>query len=385
MKVLVITNLFPNRKQPNQGTFNRQKVSELAKICDLKVVAPLSWFPGLKRRSSSGIKESELIDNVEVFHPRYLSIPGSFRFLYGYLFYWSLKSVVKRIYHDFPFDLIYVLWAYPDGFGTYLIGRLLDKPVFIECLGSDINVFTRSFLRRFLICRALKGCSRVITVSQDLKNKLVRLGVPGKKVTVVINGVDTGLFHPTEKRSSRDKLNLGLEEKIVLFCGNLVEIKGVEYLVEAFSTIAQTEPLAHLYLVGEGYLKEKLVSLAQKSFASEKIHFMGRVEHRQIAMWMNCCDVFCLPSLDEGCPNVVIEALACGKPVVASRVGGIPELIDSEDYGILVEPEDSRQLASALAVSLNKNWNGEIIAAKYRNRSWAQSAKEVFDLFKDIK
>ena len=147
MRVLVITNLFPNKFEPERATYNRQQISMLSKLCHLKVVAPVSWFP-LKRffeknTVSSQIPKKETIDGIETFHPRYFTIPKVGRSLYGFLFFLSVLIPVLRIYNTFKFDIIFATWAYPDSFAAVLLSKLLNKPIITKVHGTDINEYTR--------------------------------------------------------------------------------------------------------------------------------------------------------------------------------------------------------------------------------------------------
>lgn len=366
MKVLVITNLFPNALEPVRGAFNRQQVIELSKLCELKVIAPLPLHYDKR------IPDTEVIDDIAVCHPRYFMTPKIGRSLYGYFFYLSLVRKVKALQKSFDFDMIYATWAYPDGFGSYLIAKALKKPIVIKVHGSDINIYTKYFLRRKLIVHALKNSNAVIAVSNALKDSLVSLGVPQNHVVVVPNGINTDVFKPLPQTKCREELGLPAGRKIVLFIGNLVPVKGVSYLIEAFTQLVGSSDVM-LVILGDGNQKEELIGKADALHLKERVVFMGRQPHDRIPLWMNACDIFCLPSMNEGCPNVILEALACGKQVVATKVGGIPEIITSEEQGVLVPPGNADALANALEQALRK-------PARSRAEkmiSWQENARRV--------
>lgn len=368
MKILAITNLFPNSKEPTRGMYNKQQFLELAKLCELKVVAPVPWY------SNHEIAEKEEIDGIDVFHPRYFMIPKVGRSLYGLFFYLSLKGFVKKIRKDFNFDLIFATWAYPDGFGSFLIAKLFKKPVVIKVHGSDINLHTKYFLRRKMISYALRNSDKVIAVSNALMERMVEIGVPRNKINVIPNGIDPTLFFPMDKAECRAKLGLPIENKVVIFVGNLVSVKGVENLLEAISIISEEKESPHLVIVGDGkqedYLKKKSGALR----IQDKVYFVGRKAHAEIPIWLNAADVLCLPSLNEGCPNVALEAMACGRPVVASKVGGLTDIIASTEAGILVEPKNSDALTQGLIKALDKSWDSRVIKEEAVKFSWKDSA-----------
>ena len=379
MKILVITNLFPNSAEPERGIFSKLAISALAVHGQLKVMAPLPWRPCLR------IPRREFINGIDVFHPRFFMIPKVGRSLYGLFWFLSLIGKVRRLQRTFDFDIMYVQWAYPDAFGSYLISKVLRKPIVIKVVGSDINHHTQFFLRRKMIALALKGSQKVIAVSAALADKVVKLGVLRENVLVLPSGIDLDQFKSRDIHDSRSALKLAKDGKIILFVGNLLEVKGVSYLIEAFGFLAQERPLLRLVLVGNGHLSSVLARQTERLNLSDRIHFAGQQPHDKIPLWLGACDLLCLPSLNEGTPNIILEALACGKPVVATHVGGIPDIIQSSDLGILVEPQNSEALGSALKAALDSPWDPETLrkrAAEYG--SWSGHANTVYSLLLEV-
>ncbi len=388
MKVLVITNLFPNKSEPTRGVYNKQLVAELAGLCDLKVIAPLPWVPRgaifLKSIAHRDIPEKETIDGIEVFHPQYFMIPKFGRVMYGFYFFLSLYGKIKEVRSDFKFDLIFAPWVFPDGVGSFFIARMLKVPIIIEALGSDINIFTRFILRRKIISYVLQRSAKVIAVSNELKNVIIKIGVPAKNVEVVTNGVNTNLFCKMDKTLARERLNLTQDVKIILFVGNLVPVKGIEYLMDSYNIVAADNKNIRLVIIGDGFLKSLLLKKVSDFKLEKKMVFCGKMPHEDIPMWMNGCDVLCLPSLDEGYPNVILEAMACGIPIVATRVGGIPEMVNLYESAELVDPKDINQLSAALEKAIRKVEIQKKDSDKISAKSWNDAAKEIFFEFKKI-
>jgi glycosyltransferase involved in cell wall biosynthesis len=354
------------------------------KKCEVKVVAPLPWSPPFKIKDEwykfSKVPEQEIISGIDVFHPRYFMIPKIGRFLYPFYFFLSLYRKVKKIHEIFPYDVIYAPWIYPDGVGSFMLAKALNKPVVLGALGTDINEYTKYFIRRKLIAYALKNSDGVIAVSRALKARMAEIGAPADAITVVPNGVDTGLFKPLDQPKARDLLNIPHDNKVILFVGRFVPVKGLDGLIEAFAILCKTMKSLTLVLVGNGEceagLKEKALNLG----VSGNVMFIGNQPYEKINQWMNACDVFCLPSINEGSPNVLLEALSCGKPVVASRVGGIPDIITSEEYGLLVPVKDTDSLAKALAKALTeKKWSKEVIRKNNNLISWENNANMIYN------
>lgn len=388
MKILVITSLFPNTMEPEKGMYNKQQILELSKLCELKVVAPVPWSPNINIRQQwnlfSRVSQKGSIDGVEVFHPRYFITPKIGRSFYAFLFYISLYRNIKVIYKFFKFDLIYAPWVYPDGVGSYYIAKKINIPIVTGVLGSDVNVYANYFFRKKIIADALKNSQLVIAVSSALKDKVLSLGVSQDKVKVILNGINSNLFKPCDQEEIKNKLNLSKEKKYILFIGNLYAIKGVEFLIESFKNISFNNKNIELLIIGDGDLKEQLIRKVNYLEIRDKVSFLGRKPHNELPDWINCCDVFCLPSIHEGCPNVVLESLACGKPVVASNVGGIPELITSDEYGFLVASGNCKELTAAIQIALEKKWNPELLRKKVADFTWENNAKVLYQEFNKI-
>lgn len=382
-RVLFISSHFPNRTQPERATYNRQQISHLAKLCEVKVVAPYAYFPLLKYGNKGArlqdIPHREIIEGVEVFHPPYFYTPKFFPSLYGIFYFLSILNPVKRIYRRFPFEVIYTNWLYPDSFAAMLIARYFRKN-FVSCaLGSDVNLYMKYPLRKRMILTTIKNSYKALCVSEDLKRKLIKQGISSEHIEVLYDGVDSQLFTPQDRSLARKKLGINPKGKIILYVGNLEPWKGPEYLLEAFSLIPQRNNLS-LFFVGDGPERKKLEKFVRERKIS-RVHFAGKKSHTIIPLWMNACDVLCIPSLTEGVPNVMLEAWACGKPVIASRVGGIPELMH-EEVGIMVPPGNPRAIADALEKGLSKRWDEGKIREYALKFSWEENALRLFQILK---
>ena len=372
--------------------YNLQEFTELASQCEVKVIAPVPWTtPFGKRGVLASIPEKEFIntsdDAIEVFHPRHLVIPKFGRSLYGLLLSIPLFLLVRRLRKKCDVDALFAAWADPDGVATALVSKLIGKPFIIKVLGSDINELLDNRFRRRAIRYALKSANKVIAVSNPLKQKVVEMGIPECKIEVHPNAVDMRKFCPVDKISTREKLGLPLDRPVILFVGNLVPVKGLNYLLEAFQNLISSEngKMPILLIVGDGSQKKELQSMAQNYQILEHVFFVGAKPHGDIPLWMNACDIFCLPSLNEGMPNVILEALACGKPVVASAVGGIPEMLTHSENGLLVPPAKPVELSEAIRSALNANWNSAKISKSVEHLSWKKNAQAIMNILSEAK
>ncbi len=379
MNVLAFTSLYPNNVWPNHGVFVKERVARFtaAGACGVKVVAPVPYFPPVKlghRWLYSQVARHEVRDDIDVYHPRYAMIPKVAMAAQGITLGLSLVPFVRDLQRRFDFDVIDAHYVYPDGFAAVVLGRIFKKPVVVSARGSDINLFRTFPVIRQLLRATLKKADGVIAVSAGLKDAITRLGVPAPKVTVVTNGVDVAKFAP----SSRDlaRLTLGLaRRRTFLSVGNLKPVKGFDLLVKAFARVLaeSADKDLGLVIVGDGPARKPLERLISSLGLDAHVRLAGNVPNDALHVWYSAADVFCLASESEGWPNVVLEALACGTPVVAPAVGGIPEIIGSDSLGILAERTEA-DLARAMARALTTSWRPAALVSYAAAHDWDRVA-----------
>lgn len=384
MKILTLSTVFPNSKHPNLGVFVRERMLNVAKHAEIKVVAPVPWFPFsslLKPGYRPSVPRVELQDGIEIFHPRFFSFPGIFKSLDGFLLFVSLILPLIRIKKEFAFDIIDSHFAYPEGFGATLLGRIFKRPVTITLRGTIVPL-SRITLRRVQIVYALKNADKIFSVSDSLKNKAVSLGIQPDKIIVIPNGVDNTKFYPMDKGELREALSLPADAKIIISVGALVKRKGFHRVINLLpDIIKQCGNLLYVIVGGpsvEGDFSPHLRRLVSRLGLENNVVFTGMLDHVQIREWLNASDIFCLATSNEGWANVFFEAMACGKPVVATRVGGNEEVIKNQDYGILVDANDNKQLASAILQALDKNWDTDKITSYASIHDWGKVGDTVY-------
>jgi teichuronic acid biosynthesis glycosyltransferase TuaC len=273
-------------------------------------------------------------------------------------------------------------WAYPDGCAAVLAARAAGKPCVVKVHGSDVNVVLRTRAARAVASRILPRADAVIAVSRPLAKELVSLGVPRERVHLVLNGVDASRFHPRDRSATRRELGVAEDERLVLFVGRLEPQKGIGELLEAFEQLRARVPRATLALVGHGVATEEVRARVERWGPGGAL-MLGARPPGEVAAWMGACDVLTLPSWAEGTPNVVLEALASGRPVVATRVGGIPDVLRDERSGIVVPPRSAGALAGALHDALERPWDEAAIRACGPG-SWGESAKGVANVLEQV-
>ncbi|HXD86138.1 MAG TPA: glycosyltransferase [Urbifossiella sp.] len=382
MRILTVTNLYPNPFQPQRATFNREQVKALAREHDVSVISPIAWTDELaaRRRGAAALPRNRMMewDGVPVKYPRSLFTPRILRRLYGHFYYLSVRKTLLREIESFRPDVLYVSWAYPDGWAAVKIGRRAKLPVVLAVLGSDIRLLAPGSGRMKGTVHALRRADRVVAVSRDLANKVVELGAESSRVHLVYTGVDKDRFCPGDRRAARKRLGLHETRTALLFVGNLYPVKGPDILLEACTALARQGIPFDLHIVGDGKLRGKLEQQARLGGIEHSVRFHGSIPHDQLPDWFRAADLLVLPSRSEGVPNVLLEAASCGIPFVASDVGGVAEVAHL-GASRLVPPENPAALAEAIAAQIAAprafTKSGDVA------RSHAEAARELASVF----
>ena len=387
MNLLLISNLFPTPSDPERGVFTLQLVKRLRKFCKVTVVCPLPWFPSRgplakleAYREYSGIPPKYEIDGVEVYAPRYLLLPKVSSRLHANLMYLALRRLIPALHRKIGFDLINSHWLYPDGVAANRLARSLGIPHVPTGLGCDINRDLYDDRKRNQVIEVVETAAALIVVSRDLQHELEKNDVALPSTSVIANGVDFEKFGVLPRAQCRSQLGITATAPVYLFVGRLSEEKGLSSLLEAGARVAATGQDFELYLVGDGPQRDELQNLAAGLGIRDRVHFTGKVDHDEVGTWMGAADFFCLPSLREGCPNVMLEALGSGRPVLASRVGAIPDIVN-KDTGILFTPTDVNSISQAMQEAIVRDWNPDTIHQSISGLSWEATAQKYFAVF----
>ncbi len=333
-------------------------------------VVPWRYGRPLGRARSSEIAHHEVMDGLAIHHPRFVTLPGLAPLNVGLMGASLLPQLLRRRLQGRTYDVILGAYAYPDGCAAVVLAKALGLPVVVKCHGSDLNRVPQQAILRSQLSALLPRADRVVVVSKKLGKTAQELGVPESKIDLVYNGIDRERFCIRDRAEARDRLSLPKDAPIVLYVGTLAEHKGAQDLLDAAAQLAQQRPEVRIAFIGDGPLAD---TVAQ---AQPNIIALGRKDHAEVAAYMNACDLLCLPSWDEGMPNVVREAHASGRPVVATDVGGIPEAVHQEGLGRLVPVRDPGCLVQALIAQIDAPAVApERIAALAEVPTWPQSAE----------
>jgi teichuronic acid biosynthesis glycosyltransferase TuaC len=384
MRVLVLSSTFPNAQQPTRGVFVQHRIRRLAKRCELVVVAPLPWFPMNRwlRGERDAVAHVEDQAGLRVYHPRFFSLPRYGKCLDGALYFLSLMRFVARLRRKFPFEVIDAHFAFPDGLAATLLAKVFGCPVVITLRGSIVRL-SGYRLHRPQLRWALRHADRVTAVSESLKKVAIRLGTPAERVRVIPNGVDPTVFSPMAQPEARRLCGLPATATILLTVAGVYEGKGQHTVVEVLPSLAARYPKVLYVMVGnprpgETY-QRRLQGAIRKLGLDGHILFAGPRSQAELRRWFSAADVSVLATQSEGWPNVLLESLACGTPVVATDVGGAPEIVRHGQDGFLVPHGDAITLRDTLGRALEQPWDRHAIVHHAQRFGWTESVEQALD------
>jgi teichuronic acid biosynthesis glycosyltransferase TuaC len=367
MRVLVLTSLYSTPSQPARSPPNARIVHAMKQHAQVRVVAPVPYYPPLLALGRRHLEEVmrvpdvELdVDGEEVLHPRYAHIPKLGRSFYPSLYALSLFEVIAREVASFRPNVLMSAWAFPDGVAAAVLAKLFGLPSVLRVMGSDVNTLDERPTRRIQVAWALRNVTRVVAVSAALKARCGSLVGASDHIDVIPTGVDTRIFFPTDRAHARKHIGLSDLGRLIVVPARLSPEKGLSDFIEAF---ARLDGDVVAVVLGEGPEERSLRAQTERLGIEKRVIFAGFRRSDEMRLFYSAADLVCLPSTEEGWPNVLIESFACGCPWVASNVGGVPEILNvASAGGLLAAPSDPTDLARALRAGLERSWDREEIA-----------------------
>lgn len=349
-----------------------------------RVVAPVPWFPFRSKTFGrysvySSVPRREVRSEVMVYHPKYPVLPKVGMSISPVLLAMFTYRVLQKIQRGgYDFDIIDSHYFYPDGVAAVMLGKWLDKPVMITARGSDINLISKYYIPRKLIQWAARNARQIATVSQSLKDNLAELGVDKSRINVFRNGVDLTKFRPLDRDVIRNEM--GLTKFTILSVGNLIELKGHHLIIEAMMNLPDVE----LIIVGEGEMRNRLETMASDYGVDDRVSFMGNVSQSELCKLYNSADVLVLASSREGMANVLLEAMACGTPVIATDAGGNREVIQGSNAGLIISVRCSEAIVSSIGQLKKQYPPRRSIREHAETLSWDDTSTSIKSCFNSI-
>jgi len=365
-KLTLFTSLYPNPWKPTQATFNFQQYEKLSEDYDLLVLVPVPWLLWFKNLRMILFRESyqKAIYFPFFYFPKFLTRYNSIFLLISIFI--SIIPLVKIARSK----KVVASFALPDGVACAFLTKIFSFKLYIQCLGSDVNFHSQDKFKRKLLGWSFSKATATITVSKALEEKVLTI-TPNAIVKTIYNGVNFDKFKI--KAVTTEKSNN------IIFIGNIIKTKGIVELVDAAKTLLDNNKNLSFHIVGEGIEKLKLEQSIATLGLSSSIKFYGAINHDQISNLLHDADLLVLPSYREGVPNVIMEALACGLPVVATKVGGIPEVVNSSN-GILLDSYRVEDIVSGIEQCLDRIWKPDQIRESISSYTWENNTKQLANI-----
>ncbi len=383
IRVLILSEFYPHVAQPQEGIFVREQLRHLNGCEVVSVMAPAVVYPPLPRyrrlralQSAAGRQREEerLVLRLRVPHVPWLSEAVA-------VAAWHRQAVAAIKRYDLRFDLIHAHWAYRSGWVATQLAREFSRPCVITAQGSDIAVWRHERRKRRRLLAALQQAQVIIALNPHMRANLLAEGVAAEKVIVIPQGVDCGRFQPVAGVRA-GWLPANFQSQFVLLCvANHHHVKGVDVLLHA---LAQSHPSIALVLVGGGPETRRLEALSKSLALSSRVWFAGVQPPETIPQWINAADVVVIPSRSEGGPAILLEALACGKPVVATATGMAPAVLTDEQIGLLTPVADVQSLARALERAREQHWDAERLRQHALPYRWEEIGRRIVAVYHHV-
>ena len=391
IRTLLFSTLYPSSARPLHGIFVETRLRELLRRggVQTRVVAPVPWYWSAKSANKkyaavAATPAREALNGIDVRHPRYLAIPKVGMTVAPLLLALGARSALRDVQREgFDFDLIDAHYYYPDGVAAAMLARWFAKPLVITARGTDVNLIPEYRLPRLLIQWASRQAQASVGVSAALVERMRALAIDPGRLHLMRNGVDPLRFKPLPPGQVRAELGL-TGSPLLLTVGNLHEHKGQRLVIDALVRLRVDHPQARLVIVGEGPEAAALRAQAASLGLADQVHFAGQVPNAELARWYSAADVLVLGSSREGWPNVLLEAMACGTPVVATAVGGIPEVIQDTSVGRLVAGREPAAFAAAIHDLLASAPDRQRVRAYAEGFSWDRTSQDQIKLFESL-
>ena len=386
VRIASISTEYPSPWNPHRGLFIQRRLSALGRLEDVTVLHTMPWFPALRPWPGNRPPVLQNGDYPRVVHRRMFYLPGVLKGLDSRWVKTAVLAALTEIEGDQPVDLLDAHFGYPEGVGCVKAAIALGRPAFITMRGLERQILPLRW-RGEQLRWALRRCTGIICVSESLKVLAVEQGIPPEKIEVIPNAVDRRTFRLGDREEARRTVGISPADRLVVCVGMLVAGKGQHHLVEAIAKLRTKDPHLRLALVGGGahepgypaFLRKRIGELGMEN----AVQFAGSQPPETVALWLQAADVFALATYDEGCCNAILEALACGLPVVTTPAGDNEILVAPPRRGLIVPMGRLEVLCEALETAVKVEWDRQEIARFGAGFSWEEVARRTLRFFRE--
>jgi glycosyltransferase involved in cell wall biosynthesis len=391
IRLLTFSTLYPSSVRPGHGIFVETRLRELVSSgkVEARVVAPVPWFFSTHPRFGEYARmartpQRESFNGFDVQHPRYFLPPKVGMNIAPFTMAMGAKPAIQRLLDEgYDFDVIDAHYYYPDGVAAALLARHFNKPFTVTARGSDLNLIPQHTLPRSMIQWAASRATASIGVCAALVDVLRQWNIPQDRLHVMRNGVDLERFRPIPQDTVRAELGLS-GTPLLVSVGYLVERKGHHIAIDALAKLLPAHPQARLLIIGDGEERDSLQNLCKRLNVEDHVTFTGTLPNADLFRWYSAADVMILASSREGWANVLLESMACGTPVVATRIWGTPEVVSEGVAGRLVSQREGSAFAQAIKLLLTAYPDRSRVRAYAEKFSWQSTTTAQITLFSRI-
>lgn len=381
LKILSFSYCYPNHENPTWGMFVYQRLKALSQKADVQICAPVPWFPFLKKMRSSLSQGESPGPNVS--RPGFFYIPGLFKDTDAWFYSRGMNSWLMSSLHMWRPDLLDAHFVWPDGVAVSHLAKEFDLPYTITLRGKLYECLKSSSQTK-QCAKAMQDADAVISVSSKMAEEARKLGVESDRLHVIPNGVNRLHFFPRDKMECRRKLGLPEAGRLLVTVAHLGHRKGHHEVIHALANLPEDVRLVIVGGAAQGGTAEKLQAIADQLGVGDRVLLPGPQPYDRIPYYLSAADSSVLASYREGCPNAVLESLACGTPVVATDVGAVPDILPVPDVGRIVPVHQTEPLRAAIAEVLDATWNAEEVLLKSGVRSWDMVAEDVQKVMRKV-
>jgi teichuronic acid biosynthesis glycosyltransferase TuaC len=388
LNIVSVCRSLPNPDDPSGGVFVLNRLAAMAQDAALHVVQPIPYMPLAKPLPRWAGEGRRALRNLEIVHAPMLYVPGVLKSADAMWLARSVQGVIARLHRSRPVDLIDAHFGYPEGAGCMQVATRLGIPCFITIRGFENEYVHKPGIaaRMLAAMRSAAGC---ISVSHSLRQLAEAHGVRPERIRVIHNAIDGEVFHWGDAAAARASLGLEAGRPLIVSVGHLVSRKRHHVLIDAFARTRARNRRALLVIIGatafETQYPGELRALAAARGVADDVRFLGNVRQADVSRWLQAADVFALGTAREGCCNAVLEALACGAPVVTTPAGDNTHFVRDGENGAIVPIDDAEALALAIDGAAERSWDRRAIAQRLAAEvgSWERVGARVLEFMRE--